>query len=197
MTLNHSIKKKIIFIIIPMLIIMTVFFLIIKPTINSINDTRDRINAQKQELEQKIKQVTRLKQNQQKLKEVENKLSILDDFFIIPNQEINFVTKLENIATKNNVTQKINLADTNPSQPNSQPQNKKFLAINIEVNGNTENVFNYLTEIEQASFYFNITDLDIEAKEQSGSMPNIDGRLSNTNSSLYLKIKGKVYILQI
>lgn len=170
-------QKNLIIIAISLIITFAIFFLIISPNINYIKTIKDQIKIEREGLEKRYQRIIYLRQNADKVKEIEQWLVILDDLFLITDQELKFITTLESVAEKNNVSQKINLKSTNLNDP----QQTTFPVV-ISANGATHNIISYLLAIEQLSYYINFNSLNINAK--------------NTNNKLDVILNGEIYLLK-
>ena len=172
-------------------ITLAVGFLIIKPTIIYIRETRDRINNEREDLEKQYQRVIYLKKNYEKIKEIEEQLEVLDDLFLIQDQELEFITALENIAAKNNVTQKINLKKIDLNDPE-----QKTMPFDITITGTTQNVVTYLLKIEQLEYYINFQSISINAISNitSSSGRSISRRPSE---GISIKMDGEIYLLKL
>lgn len=170
-------QKNLIIIGLSLIITLAVFFLIIKPTIAYIKDTKDQIKIEREDLEKRYQRVMYLRQNVDKLKEIEQQLTVLDDLFLINDKELEFITTLEDIAEKNNVSQKINLKSVNLNDPQ-----QLTLPFAISASGKMHDVLSYLLGVEKLFYYINFNSLNISSK-------NADGKLDVT-------LNGEIYLLK-
>lgn len=154
-----------------------VIFFIIKPTVEYIQDTKDQIKIEREDLERRYQRVMYLRQNADKLKEIEKQLVVLDDLFLVNDQELDFITTLEGIADKNNVRQKISLKSANLNDPE-----QNILPFSVLASGEMHDVLSYLLGIEQLSYYVNFNSLTIDSKI--------------SDKKLDAMLNGKVYILK-
>lgn len=170
-------QKNLIIMGISLIITSAVFFLIIKPTIIYIKNTKDEIRAEREELEKRYQRIMYLQENSKNLKEIEQQLAVVDDLFLVSGQELKFITTLEDIAEKNNVLQKINLKSVN-----SDNSKQKTLPFTISASGATHDIILYLLAIEQLSYYINFNSLNIKSR--------------NTDKKLDAILGGEIYLLK-
>lgn len=170
-------QKNLIIIGLSIVITAAVSFLIIKPTIKYIKETKNQIKIEREDLERRYQRVMYLRQNSDKLKEIEQQLVVLDDLFLISDKELDFITTLEGVAEKNNVTQKISLKSVNLNDPQ-----QNTLPFDILINGEMHDVLSYLLEVEQLSYYVNFNSLGIDSKTSDGQ--------------LGVKLSGEAYLLK-
>ncbi|MFH1187253.1 MAG: hypothetical protein V1688_00135 [bacterium] len=156
---------------------LAMFFLIIRPTIIYIKNTKEQIKIEREELEKRYQRIMYLRENAKDLKEIEDQLVVLDDLFLIKGQELKFITTLENIAEKNNVSQKIDLKSTDPNLPK-----QTALPFEISASGASRDMISYLLAIEQLSYYINFDSLNISAK--------------GANKKLDAAFDGEIYLLK-
>jgi len=162
MQLNNFIKfdlrKKIIAtIIIFLLVINSVIYFVIIPTIKDIKQMKSEIEAQRIDLEKKYLKGQSLKRLTENLKKIEPQLARLNQVFINQNRELEFITTLEETADQNSIAQKIDLGiiqDTNEQtfQKNS---------LKLFTQGNFMRQMNYLTNLEALNYYINIKSLKL------------------------------------
>jgi Tfp pilus assembly protein PilO len=155
-----SLKNKIIAsIIILILIILSLLYFIVIPTIIDIKTMGKEIEDQRTDLERKYIKGQSLRQLTENLKKIKPKLELLDKVFVNTNRELEFITSLENEANKNRINQKINLGL--PQETN----NKNFQKINLQLyaNGGFTRQLKYLMDIESSNYYINIKSLDLSS----------------------------------
>lgn len=160
-------RKKITAIsIICLLIIIGVAYLIIWPTLNDIKQLRANIITQKIDLEKKIVREKNMNILSEKLKKIEPQLKKFNQIFINQNRELEFITTIEGIAGKNQITQKINL---NPASAQNEQIYKK-IPLTLDAQGKFQNLMKYLTNLETLNYYINIKSLEITAGQNVGAV---------------------------
>jgi len=140
-----------------LIIILSLIYFIVIPTIKDIKAMGQTIEAQREDLEKKYIKGQSLKQLTENLSKIEPKLELLDQIFINKNRELEFITSLENEANKNQVSQKINL-----SEP-QQIENQNFQKTNLQLltNGNFIKQLQYLINLENLKYYINVKLLEL------------------------------------
>lgn len=153
-----SIKQKIIsYIVLVVIAIGGLIYLIILPTAKDIKKINDDVLAERIDLEKKYLRGQLLRttiENFEKIKPQEDKLN---EIYIGQNEELKFITALENIANKYNLDQKIQLAENTDTGSVIY----ESLALNITTSGSYINILQYLKDIERLNFYFNISKISV------------------------------------
>lgn len=174
----------------PAVISMVIIFFITYPTISYIQDIKEKITEQHRDLEIKYQNAKQLKKNSEKINQLQDKLVVLDDIFVKQEQELGFITTLENIATKNNIDQKINLIKATPktSKQTSKTPPEESMGFDINASGSYKNILAWLLEIEQLTYYINFESLNINTTSTE---------INNTTENITIKLIGKVYTTKI
>lgn len=162
--MNISNLKKIspkqkLFVNIGLLLILNILFiyLLILPAISNIKKSRNDILNLKIDLENKIIREKNLYILNEKISKVNPQLEKINQIFISQNQEIEFITTLENLEKKYNVSQKLNI-DLNNRQ-GEEGLNK--IPISTNTSGNFRNLMDYLANIESLNYYINIESISL------------------------------------
>lgn len=156
--LKFNLKNKITASLIGFLvIILSLIYFIVLPTIKEIKAMGNAIKAEREDLEKKYIKGQSLKQLTENLKKIEPKLELLNQIFINKNRELEFITSLENEANKNQVSQKINLSA--PQQEKN--QNFKKTGLELHTKGNFIKQLKYLSSLEHLSYYINVKFLEM------------------------------------
>ncbi|MDP3043350.1 MAG: type 4a pilus biogenesis protein PilO [bacterium] len=164
--------KKRIFIVpaVFILFIAGLIYFIILPTMKDIEETAAQIESQRTDLDKKYYKSKSAKQSTKSLKAIEGDVEKLDRVFINQNQELAFITALEETANKNNINQNINL------DLSSGAKNNKYdkIPLKLTTQGNFINQFNYLRDLEGLNYYLNIKSLDLSAGGGASAYPPSD-----------------------
>lgn len=138
-------------------IILSLIYFIVIPTIREIEDMGKSIEAQREDLEKKYIKGQSLRQLTENLAKIEPKLEQLDQIFINKNRELEFITSLENEANKNQVSQKINL-----NAP-EKVENDNFQKTDLQLitNGSFIKQMQYLMSLENLRYYINVKLLEL------------------------------------
>ncbi len=153
-----------------LLTIFLIVYLIILPSTDNIKESYNDLLLLKVDFETKTEKKLKLQEIDKKISKIENKLYLIDNIFVHENRELEFITTLEGIARKNNVTPKVNLNIS----PNS--LNSKYNTVNLLITseGTFFNLYNYLSDIEKLNYYININKLEF----YSNGNKNVTMRIS-------------------
>jgi Tfp pilus assembly protein PilO len=141
------------------LIIGSIIYFIVLPTIKDIEKMRNEIEMQRVDLEMKYIKGQSLKKLSENLKTIEPQLAKLDKIFIDQDQVLEFVTTLEEIANINGIDQKINLMPEKSVKKNRY----KKIPLQIFASGNFFKQLNYLMDLETLNYYININSIELTA----------------------------------
>ncbi|MDP2737005.1 MAG: hypothetical protein Q8O59_04485 [bacterium] len=156
--LKFNLKNKIIASLVGfIIIILSLIYFIVIPTIEDIKTMGQTIEAQREDLEKKYIKGQSLRQLTENLSKIEPKLEILDQIFINKNRELEFITSLENEANENQISQKISLSA--PQQIAN--QNFQKTSLQLFTKGGFIRQLQYLMDLEHLSYYINIKLLEL------------------------------------
>jgi len=176
-----NLKNKIIaMLVIFALSIFSLICFIVVPTVRDIKAVGGAIEEQMIDLEKKYIKGSSLRQLTEDLKEIEPKLSLLDQIFINENRELEFITTLENEANKARVSQKINLSVPDAAENSEYKKNNLQLLANGQFNG----LLKYLINLEYLSYYINVKSLEISptgGRSEINNQLSIDGGSGDLN----------------
>jgi len=163
-------KKIALNIIIFLVAVFLLLFFLILPTINDIKAIESEITIQMVELEKKYQRGQSLKKLAEHLKMIETQLDKLDQVFIDKEDQLLFITTLENIADASQVTQKINLI----AEPEMEKgENYQKLPLQIFTQGDFVSQLKYLINLESLNYYINIKSLELNSAPSAGNGQNI------------------------
>jgi len=159
-----SLKKKIILTSLVILIISTVIVVfIIWPTIKDIRKINQDIYNERVALEKKYLRGQLLRKTLKDFEEIKPNINKITAVFVPENKELEFITSLEKIASKNGVEQEIELQAKNIKTE----KGIKILPLKLLIKGNFIQVLKYLKELENLNYYFNISVLSINTQNQT------------------------------
>jgi type IV pilus assembly protein PilO len=141
-----------------------VYFLIL-PNIDDINKIKKEIDAQLIDLEVKYQRGQSIKKLNANLKKIEPEIATLDQAFIKESEQVNFITSLEELATKNNLKQKLTMGKAQKSK-----NSFKKIPLQISLEGSYLPLLSYLHSLETLNSYVNISSIEIS----NTSAANID-----------------------
>ncbi len=178
-------KKKIYLLVATCLlaVILIVLFIVI-PTIDDIENLNQGIQDQLLAIERRYLQLRGAKRtiDLNKIKADTSKLSAI---FVQKNQELEFITTLESLATKNNLEQQIQL---NPRSTNLL-ETIKITPIQITLSGDFLDTLKYLSDLEKLNYYINLNSFFFNAIGPKENIPLSPKNLGRVN----VIIKGESY----
>ncbi len=172
------------------LIFFCLIYFIVIPTIKDIRAMDNDIEEQRIDLEKKYIKGYSLKQLTENLKKIQPKLSQLDQIFINKNDELKFITTLENEADQAGVIQKINL---NPPQA---ADSQKFQKNNLQLStkGGFHQQLKYLQNLESLSYYINVYSIEFISANKPEAAAAGQAPLSSPNeTSVNMLISADTY----
>lgn len=146
--------------IILIIVIVTVF---IFPNLNNIKAISKKNNETKSQLEAMQKSNQSKEETEKNYHLIKNDLSTIEAVIPKRGEELSFITVLEEIANKNQLTQKINIILAKNEQTNSVDQ--EILPFQITLDGNFYNFLNYLVDLELSQYYLNIEKVQINQSQ--------------------------------
>ncbi|MFA6254735.1 MAG: hypothetical protein WC675_01725 [Patescibacteria group bacterium] len=154
------------------LLIIVISLVIILPITRDIKKIGDAIYKERVDLEKKYLRGQLLKKTVSDFEKIKPQKDRLNAIFIIEGEELKFVSRLEEIASLNNVRQTIEL-DTKNSEIQ---EGIKILPLKITTQGNFVSIMKYLTDLEQLNYYFNIYSVRI-GTEKDLIIATLDGKI--------------------
>lgn len=153
--------------------VFLIWFFVMSPLRKSIEANADEI--QKKNIDSDI-----YKERVQKIPEMEKMQTTFDanrnnlKIFLNGSSEVDFIKKIESVAeeTGNRITlkieentdQKTKKTDEKKDETdikNALPGNNKYVTIQISLEGNYENLFNFIRKLENINYYVNVISLDL------------------------------------
>jgi hypothetical protein len=200
---KKSIKQKLINTVVLFVIFLValIYFGIIY-YVKSINTLKSQIIDEKINSEKKYQVEKNVIALNKKINEINSGVNSLSDVFVNKNRELELITALENIANKNTVTQKIDLATPAEKQVVKSSKKTKVSAetvptddilsssLTISASGKYNNIINYLKEINALKYYINIDGLDLS---QAISGDDLAENNSLDSRNINLNIIAKTY----
>lgn len=159
------------------LFIFVVVYFVIIPSVRDIKNIRDEIELQKTDLERKYIRGQSLRKMTEKLNRAEEKIHVLDKVFIGQDYGLEFVTTLEEVASKNNITQKINLLS--PTEADNGFY--KMIPLQLYSQGESSRQMNYLVGLETLDYYINIKSLELSSGSRLAPAGDSEAPASQVN----------------
>jgi len=140
----------------------------ISKTVYDIKTLSNSIHTQRTELEKKYETGQSLKDLVRNLRQMEPRLTALEQSLLPSNDTLTFINDLENTAENHHLDQIIRLADF-------EFNNELILStpIQLTVNGSYDNLIYYLQDLDTKPYYFNINKLDISSESENRSIQTI------------------------
>lgn len=157
-----------------LLVIFSLVYFLVLPTIKDIKNMSAEIEAQRLDLEKKYIKGQSLKQLSDNLNKIEPKLKLLEQIFINKNRELEFITSLEAEANKNETEQKINLSSPLPAEN----QNFQKTDLQLFAKGGFTELLKYLADLESLNYYINVKSLELTPFAGSAAAAKINMYLS-------------------
>ncbi len=170
--------------------LFVVYFLLL-PATNKIKKLRVDIANAKIEINNAIEKEKNINNQTDKLKTIESQIEKLDKIFISRNRELEFITTLEGVASKNNIEQTFDLK----AIPDFNDDDFINIPIIIKAKGEFNNVMNYLKDLETLAYYINISNLEITKNTSGGQAVFSKNNYSNeqSNSIITMNITANTY----
>ncbi len=159
--------------------VLAILGVIIYPTVKKIVDLNKETRNVLIYLEKKNENAHNLRTSIKKSQEIKNEVASYEKFIYRQGDELKLITTLENIASKNSVTQKIE--NSNLDNPIGQQIN-----LSLSVNGEYHDVLNYLYDLKQADYFLNISNFYI--------VPVFDRTTNSASSNVNLRLTLILYV---
>lgn len=139
------------------LVLLIVGFFAVWPAISEIRLINEQILTERKALEKKYKQGQSLRQATEEYLKIKDDFSEILKAFVIKNEELEFITKIESLADKHQIEQGIKIS------PEIE-YNKDFekLPLSLTLHGSYQNLLQYLNELESLSYYTNFSSLNLQ-----------------------------------
>lgn len=139
------------------LVILSIVFFVVVPSIRDIVSIKNNIEEQRQELERKYVKGQSLRSLSEKIETVEGRIDDINNIFVDKNKGLEFITTLENLADSKNINQKINISLDNEDVDNEFEK----IPIRLYTQGTFKNQMDYLLGLELMDYYININSIEI------------------------------------
>jgi len=177
--INKNTLFKIILGISVFIVIGLIFYIII--TVKDIKKISNDIYLKRIELEQKYQAGLSLRENIQELVSFQPTINSINQSFVNHLDTLVFINDLEQEADKLGLKQIINIPEVELEQ------NKiTSSGIQLTLNGQIKNIFQYINIIDTKPYYINISDIKI-SKNQNNNNPSNQDTTANINGTIYWK----------
>ena len=134
------------------IMIAVILFVLILPTINYIKTLNTQTYDLRQYLEKKYESNHSLLNSKQKIEEIKVASADYENYIFFKGDELKLITQLESLSSLYQITQKIDSTDLDKPLNNS-------IHISLVLNGNYQNLLQYLTALEKQNYFVNIENL--------------------------------------
>src|SRR3989339_1310319 len=169
------------------LIFVIIAFLIILPQYQSIKQINKQIVDLRTELEAKYERAKQFHRSQTHLSEAKKIADDLNKKILKKNQEINFITLLENKSDSLQLKQNLNLS----TNYNKISENFYTLDLDITVIGTYPNILEYLDFLQKNTYFLTINQLTFSKGAPTSF--NLSSLIKTTSTPITLGIKTSIY----
>ena len=134
-----------------------------------------------QELERKSRGSQNLKEALARVRSTKITMSNYERFIFRSGNELDLITDLENIAIKNNVTQKI-------ESSNLDKINNNTITLSLRASGSYKNILGYLADLENYDYFLQVTSLDFNPIYDLKNPENSSGMITDLRVNLKLYV---------
>ena len=179
------------------LILLSVF--LIAPLVSDIYSLADQMKTQKIKLATFELEEKNLKQLKSQQTDIDSDLTLLSKSLVSPQDSLSFILPLENVAEKTSTKQTINIVNQVDDSQSAKNKNKDetdyalkditHVLANIKLQGEFNNLLNYLLHLENAGIYTDITELNIRAQTQSNSPSPVEEEVESDHLYATFKLR--------
>ena len=176
------------------LALLTITWLTVLPQRKELHELAKKISTEKNELTQLNEQGKNIKELRNQLEKYKKDSVKLENIFLYQNNEIEFITTLEKVASKNGVEQTINL-----SEPKNSDNNLLISELNLVVFGKFDQIIDYLEDLESLDYYLNPLQINLINNKKNNTVNNIPTLNIGANNSeknqnqLRVELNSRVY----
>ncbi len=176
------------------LALLTITWLTVLPQRKELHELAKKISTEKNELTQLNEQGKNIKELRNQLEKYKKDSVKLENIFLYQNNEIEFITTLEKVASKNGVEQTINL-----SEPKNSDNNLLISELNLVVFGKFDQIIDYLEDLESLDYYLNPLQINLINNKKNNTVNNIPTLNTGANNSeknqnqLRVELNSRVY----
>lgn len=134
------------------------------PSIREIINLNERIYQERVELEKLYRKGQILKQTLQDYQDIKPEISKFTSIYVIPGNELDFISTLEKVAQEQKVDQQITL-----SPADSEAKKTNTLPLQLQISGTLASFLKYLAGVEQLDYYLNIDTLRLTNYQKRSS----------------------------
>lgn len=175
MTINNlSIRERLLYLtIFAILAICGLSYFVILPAQKDILATSEQILNEKFEVEKRKYLANKAMSLKADLANVEPQLAKLNDVALNRSKELEFVTLMEGLASKNGVDQTLNLGTFTKLVGKYQKS-----PLTIEAKGNFTNIVRYINDIERLNIYVKLNEINMLGKNDEITSKNVSLKIN-------------------
>jgi len=164
------------------MLLLALLVLLDVPAMREIRLIANQVDEERVRLEKLYIRGQLQKNVQNNLKKIQDRIGFLDELMLQENQELQYITTLEQLATEENVALAINIgtADRVPEQLFS------TLAFSFELNGRWENMLKWIARVEGLHYYTNIEAITVAIREDEDGKALRPGKMSIAAKTFWL-----------
>jgi len=183
-------KKKLIITSGSAIFTLVILFFLILPATKNIRSINDDIYKQREAVEKLYVKAHSIRKSKQDYDSIKDEVKILDNAFYYKGQELEFITDLELLAQKNNISLVINIRNDKEEKLGDYYE----IRVDLNVNGNYPDILRFLDDVLTLNFYYNLDQLnfsnqkaktfsDKEAESLNPLFKSLESPIINANIS--------------
>ena len=146
-----------------LIIIILEGMFITQPSLATINDIKEDIQEQHAEVNRQLALGQTTKKVLEDLEAIKPFLKQISGFFLKKDDQLVFITTLEELAAKNNMIIKIQLSDI-PEDDETSSGDVLAIPLSLSLEGSYIDTMRFLVELQTLAFYVNVTNLSMNAQ---------------------------------
>lgn len=151
------------------------------PTIRYIQNLNDDMSRLREYLEKKYENTRAIRSSKKMIDEMDSVVVSYPDYLFFKGDELKLITLLENLATTNNITQKIDNSNLDSIKGDT-------VNISLSLSGNYENILKYLSALEKEKYFFTVSTLRISS---AYTLQNNNQKATTMNLDLMLYVNNR------
>ena len=160
-------------------LVLIILILVILPSAQKIKEITEETYNLRSYMEKKYTESLQSKLTKNKLEEIKTESKDFSKYLFTKNHTLELIQLLENLATKNKITQSMGSTNLDSILPDSN------ININLNINGEYKNVLKYINDLESLDYFINITTLRLSpGYDKTGQIKNMVS--ANLNIEIYV-----------
>lgn len=145
-----------------LLLLIAVIILIVIPSISEIRLIKNQVNEERERLEKLYTKGQIRRYVQKNFENIKNDAEFLDNVILKENQELEYITSIESLAEKNNIS--ITMTTGEPQKKSEQSFSE--LEFIFSVSGSWKNIIKWIEDVELLPYYTNMSEISITTNNQ-------------------------------